>query len=91
MAQFHIDNYQLLAKNRYASGAHGGLAFYIHTKWNFQEKTDIIESDHWVEMFVELTEPSNPSKVKFTVVIFIGHLTLMWLNYSHSIVTLQIN
>ena len=29
MAQFHIDNYHLLAENRYAS-AHGGLAFYIH-------------------------------------------------------------
>ena len=28
MVQFHIDNYHLLAKNRYASD-HGGLAIYI--------------------------------------------------------------
>ena len=76
MAQFHIDNYHLLAKNCYAS-AHGGLAFYIHKNWNFKEKTDIIESDHWEKMFVELTDPSNPSKVKFTV----GNFYRMWLNY----------
>ena len=31
------------------------------------EKTDIIESPHWEEMFVEVTDPSNPSKVKLTV------------------------
>ena len=37
MAQFHIDNYHLLAKNRYAS-AHGGLAFYIHKKMELQRK-----------------------------------------------------
>ena len=37
MAQFHIDSYHLLAKNRYAS-AHGRLAFYIHKNWNFKEK-----------------------------------------------------
>ena len=66
MAQFHIDNYHLLAKNRYAS-AHGGLAIYIHKNWNFKEKTDIIESPHWEEMFVEVTDPSDPSKVIFTV------------------------
>ena len=66
MAQFHIDNYHLLAKNRYAS-AHGGLAIYIHKNWNFKEKTDIIESPHWEEMFLEVTDPSNPSKVIFTV------------------------
>ena len=40
MAQFHIDNYHLLAKNRYAS-AHGGLSFYIHKNWNFKEKLNI--------------------------------------------------
>ena len=66
MAKFHIDNYHLLAKNRYAS-AHGGLAFYIHKDWNFKEKIDIIESPHWEKMFVELTDHSNPSIVKFTV------------------------
>ena len=31
MGQFHIDNYHLLTKNRYASD-HGGLACYIHKK-----------------------------------------------------------
>ena len=66
MAQFHIDNYHLLAKNRYAS-AHGGLACYIHKNCNFKEKTDIIESPNWEEMFVEIADPSNPSKLKFTV------------------------
>ena len=66
MAQFYIDNYHLLAKNCYTS-AHGGLAIYIHKNWNFKEKTDIIESPHWEEMFVEVTDPSNPSKVIFTV------------------------
>ena len=35
MIQFHIDNYHLLANNRYAS-AHGGLAIYIHKNWNFK-------------------------------------------------------
>ena len=61
MAQFHIDNYHLLAKNRYAS-AHGGLAFYIHKHWNFREK----QIQCCMEMFVEVTDPSNPSKLKFT-------------------------
>ena len=69
LAQFHIYNYYLLAKNCYAC-THGGLSIYIHKNRNFKEKTDVIESDHWEEMFVELTDPSNPSKVKFTVCIF---------------------
>ena len=56
MAQFHINNYHLLANNRYAN-AHGGLAIYIHKNWNFKEKTDIIKSPHWEEMFVEVTDP----------------------------------
>ena len=34
MGQFHIDNYHLLTKNRYASD-HGGLACYIHKTWNY--------------------------------------------------------
>ena len=65
IAQFHIDNYYLFAKNRYAS-AHGKLAFYINKNWNFKEKIDIIESPHWEEMFVDV-DHSNPSKVKLTV------------------------
>ena len=66
MAQFHIDNYYFLVKNRYAS-AHGGLAIYIHKNWNLKGKTNIIELPHWKEMFVEVTDPSNPSKVICTV------------------------
>ena len=66
MAQFHIENYHLVTKNRHAS-AHGGLAFYIHKNWNFKTRTDTIESLYWEEMFVELTNPANPSKTKFTV------------------------
>ena len=50
MAQFHIDNYHLLAKNRYAS-VHGGLAIYIHKNWNFKEKTDIINSKNYSAEF----------------------------------------
>ena len=45
MAQFHIDNYYLITKNRHAS-AHGGLAFCIHKNWNFKTRTDTIESLH---------------------------------------------
>ena len=40
---------------------------YIHNNWNFKTRTDTIESLHWEEMFVELTNPGNPSKTKFTV------------------------
>ena len=35
MGQFHIDDYHLITKNRYASN-HGGLAFYIHKNWTFK-------------------------------------------------------
>ena len=66
MAQFHIENYHLVTKNKYAS-THGGLAFYIHKNWKFKINSDTIESPHWEEMFVELTNPANPSKTKFTV------------------------
>ena len=65
MAQFHIENYHLVTKNRHAS-AYGGLAFYIHKNWNFKTRTDTIESLHWEEMFVELKNPANPSTTKFT-------------------------
>ena len=51
MAQFHVDNYQLVTKNRYAS-AHGGLAFYIHKGWNFKIRQDTTDSPLWEEMFV---------------------------------------
>ena len=51
MAQFHIENYHLVTKNRHAS-AHGGLAFYIHNNWNFKTRTDTIESLYWEKMFV---------------------------------------
>ena len=71
MAQFHIENYHLVTKNRHAS-AHGGLASYIHKHWNFKTRTDTIESLHWEEMFFELTNPANPSKNKFTVRNFYG-------------------
>ena len=45
IAQFHIDNYHLVTKNRHAS-AHGELAFYIHKNWNFKTRTGTIESLH---------------------------------------------
>ena len=68
MSQFHIDDYHLITKNRYASN-HGGLAFYIHKNWNFKVKDDIIDSPFWEEMYIELTDPVNPLKVKFTIYI----------------------
>ena len=69
MAQFHSDNYHLVTKNRHST-AHDGLAFYIHKNWYFKTRTNTIESLHWEEMFVELTNPANPSKTKFTVGYF---------------------
>ena len=62
IGQFHIDNYHLLTKNRYASD-HGGLACYIHKHWNYTIKPTL------VEMFVEISNPDNP-KSTFTVGIF---------------------
>ena len=64
MAQFHIDNYHLVTKNKYAS-AHGGLAFYIHKSWNFKIRQDTTESPLWEEMFVDIIDPNSPSNVKF--------------------------
>ena len=40
---FHIDNYHFVTKNRYAS-AHGGLAYYIHSNWNYKVKSDTVDS-----------------------------------------------
>ena len=65
MGQFHIDNYHLLTKNRYASD-HGGLACYIHKNWNYTIKPTLVESPYWEEMFVEISNPDNP-KSTFTV------------------------
>ena len=66
MGQFHIDNYYLITKNRYASD-HGGLAFYIHKNWNYKIREDIIDSPYWEEFYVDITDPIDPSKIKFTV------------------------
>ena len=53
IAQFHIDKYQLVIINRYAS-AHGGLAFYIHKSWNFKIRQDTTDSPLWEEIFVDI-------------------------------------
>ena len=66
MAQFYVDNYQLVTKNRYAS-AHGGLAFYIHKSWNFKIRQDTTDSPLWEEMFVDIIDPRSPSNVKFSM------------------------
>ena len=66
MAQFHVDNYQLVTKNKYAS-AHGGLAFYIHKSWNFKIRQDTTDSPLWEEMFVDIIDPRSPSNVKFSM------------------------
>ena len=65
MGQFHIDNYHLLTKNRYACD-HGGLACYIHKNWNYTIQLTLVESPYWEKMFVEISNPDNP-KSTFTV------------------------
>ena len=66
MGQFHIDNYHLITRNRYAND-HGGLAFYIHKNWNYKLREVIIDSPYWEELYVNITDPIDPSKIKFTV------------------------
>ena len=46
---YHIDNYYFVTKNRYA-GAHGGLAYYIHSNWNYKVKSDTVDSPYWEVM-----------------------------------------
>ena len=98
MGQFHIDNYHLITKNRYASD-HGGLAFYIHKNWNYKIREDITESPFWEEMYVDITDPIDPSGLEFPIslslsfhchqklnlrlVIFIDHHTLQYINWPH--------
>ena len=81
MGQFHIDDYHLITKNRYACN-HGGLAFYIHKNWTFKIKDDIIDSPYLEEMYIDITDPLDPLKAKFTIGNIyrpphstIGHLT----------------
>ena len=64
MAQFHIDNYDLVTKNRYAS-ARGRLAFYIFKSWKFKIRQDTTESPLWGEMSVDIIDPKSPSNVEF--------------------------
>ena len=75
MGQFHIDDYHLITKNRYASN-HGGLAFYIHKNWTFKIKDDIIDSPYWEEMYIDITDPLDPLKAKFTI----GNITTTFYN-----------
>ena len=86
MGQFYIDDYHLITKNRYASN-HGGLAFYIHKNWTFKIKNDIIDSQFWEEMYIDITDSVDPLKTKFTIGNIykpphytIGHLT-SFINY----------
>ena len=62
---YQIENYHLVTKNRYAS-AHGGLACYIHRNWNYKVNPHTVDSLYWEELFIEITDPSNP-KYKLTV------------------------
>ena len=61
---YQIENYHLVTKNRYAS-AHGGLACYIHRNWNYKVNPHTVDSLYWEELFIEITDPSNP-KYKLT-------------------------
>ena len=62
---FHINNYHFVTKNHYAI-AHGGLAYYIHSNWNYKVKSDTVDSPYWEEMYIEIYDSTNP-KCKFTV------------------------
>ena len=62
---YQIENYHLVAKNRYAS-AHGGLACYIHRNWNYKVNLHTVDSLYWKKLFIEITDPSNP-KYKLNV------------------------
>ena len=62
---YQIENYHLVTKNRY-SGSHGGLACYIHRNWNYKVNLHTVDSLYWEELFIEITDPSNP-KYKLTV------------------------
>ena len=70
MTQFYIESYHLVTKNRHAS-AHGGLAFYMHK--TFKTRTYAIESLHWEEMFVELTNPLIGLKQNLLLAVFTDH------------------
>ena len=62
---YQIENYHLVTKNRYAS-AHGGLACCIHENWNYKVNPHTVDSLYWEELFIEITDPSNP-KYKLNV------------------------
>ena len=66
MDQFHIDNYHLITKNRFASD-HGGLVFYTHKNWNYEIRECITDSLFWEEMYVDITDPIDLSNIRFTV------------------------
>ena len=51
LSLYHIENYHLITKNRYAS-AHGGIAFYIHNNWNYKVKSDADDSPYWEDLLV---------------------------------------
>ena len=65
---YQIQNYHLVTKNRYAR-AHGGLACYIHRNWNYKVNPHTVDSLYLEELFIEITDPSNP-KYKLNVGIF---------------------
>ena len=54
-----------VTKNHYAI-AHGGLAYYIHSNWNYKVKSDTVDSPYWEETYIEIYDSTN-SKCKFTV------------------------
>ena len=72
---YQVENYHLVTKNRYAS-AHGGLACYRHRNWNYTVNPHTVDSLYpytltcnslyWEELFIEITDPSNP-KCKLNV------------------------
>ena len=48
------------------ASAHGGLAYYIHSNWNYKVKSDTVDSPYWEEMYIEIYDSTN-LKCKFTV------------------------
>lgn len=65
MSLFHVDNYNLLTQNRYAS-EHGGLAFYIHKSWKYNCVGRTVNSQIWEEMIIDIINPSS-NITEFTI------------------------
>ena len=66
LSLFQIQDYNLIAQNRYAS-AHGGLAYYIHKNCAYTIITCENKSQYWEEMFITLTDHVETKQNKLSI------------------------